>query len=148
MNQKERTEYMSKADNLKELLKYACDVQEQEAGELVSKVNNIENFLENKGFSHGKPRKMSILYVMGRYGHTPRTVEKWWGKTESSYDSFSNSLGKKYLKQIKELINKEAEFDESDSWTPGDKVYDSTEDPLTEYFDIDKQGRNADITSF
>lgn len=148
MNAKERRQAMSDSESLPELLSYACEVDSEKARELQSRINSIESFLQDNGFSRGKPRKMAILYVMMRYGHTPRTVEKWWGKTESSYDSFSEDLGQKYLNSLKDLINSRVEFDEEQLWTPGDKLYDSREDPFEEYFDIEDEGRNAKITSF
>lgn len=148
MNAIERREAMAESDSLPELLTHACDVDMEKARSLQSRINSIESFFEEKGFSRGKPRKMAIMYIMMRYGHTVRTVEKWWGVTESSYNSFSADIGKDYLQDIKDLVNNNVEYDEDTHWTPGDKVYESTEDPLDEYFDIDDEGRNAKITSF
>ena len=139
---------MADSDSLPEILSYACDVDMEEARDLQARINSIEAFFEDKGFSRGKPRKMAIMYVMMRYGHTVRTVEKWWGVTESSYNSFSVSTGKDYLQDIKELINREVGSDEETNWTIGDKVYEPWEDPLDEYFEIKDEGRNARITSF
>jgi hypothetical protein len=148
MNSKERLKAMSRSDSLPELLSSACDVDIEKARNLQSRINSIESFLEDNGFSRGKPKKMAILYIMMRYGHTPRTVEKWWGKTESSYNSFSEDLGHNYLEDLKEFINDRVEFEEEEDWTPGDELYDSKKDPFNEYFDIEDEGRNAKITSF
>lgn len=148
MNAIERREAMADSDSLPELLSHACDVDMDEARNLQSRINSIESFFEDEGFSRGKPRKMAIMYVMMRHDNSVRTVEKWWGETESSYKSFSVDTGKDYLQDIKELINEEVEYDEETHWTPGDKVYESREDPLDEYFDIEDEGRNAKITSF
>lgn len=148
MNAIERQQAMKESDSLPELLSRACDVDIEEAKNLQSRMNSIESFFEDNGFSRGKPWKMAVMYVMMRNGHSVRTVEKWWGTAENSYRSFSVDSGKSYLQEIKDLINKEAEYDEESLWTPGDKVYESSEDPLEEYFDIDDEGRNAKITSF
>lgn len=148
MNQRERIREMEASDNLVELLESACNIGQSEARKAKSRINSIESFFEEKGFNRGKPRKMAILYIMMRYGHTPRTVEKWWGETDSSYNSFSASLGLDYLEEIKEVINNKVEVSENSNWTPGDKVYEPSEDPLQEHFNIEDQGRNAKISSF
>lgn len=148
MNAIERREAIEESDSLPELLSHACDVSIEEARELQSRINSLESFFEEKGFSRGKPKKMAILYVMMRHGHTTRTVEKWWGETESSYKSFSADLGQDYLEEIKGLIDEKVEHDEDSNWTPGDKVYESWEDPIEEYFEVENEGRNAKITSF
>lgn len=148
MNALERQEAMAEADSLPELLSYACDVSVEEGKEMQSRINSLESFFEDEGFSRGKPKKMAILYVMMRHGHTARSVEKWWGETENSYKSFSADLGSSYLEDMKELINEEVDHNEDSNWTPGDKVYEPREDPIDEYFDIESQGRNAKITSF
>lgn len=148
MNSIERREAMADSDSLPQILSHACDVDMDEAREMQSRINSIQSFFSENGFSRGKPKKMAVLYVMMRYGHTSRTVEKWWGKTDNSYNSFSADLGQNYLEDIKQLINEEADYDKEEIWTPGDKVYQPSEDPLDEFFDIDDQGRNAKITSF
>lgn len=149
MKPSERQEYMEKADTLTELLSYTCDVPKDEARELEARIDKLESFFENQGFSRSKPWKMAVLYVMMRHGHTCRTVEQWWGKTESSYNSISKSTAQEYLEDIKQLINEEVEYEENTNWTPGDAVYEPRKDPLDEHFDMDESGgANMDITSF
>lgn len=148
MNHKERQKCLEEADSLAEALSFACDVSEKQGQRMVARINGLEKFFENKGHSRAKPKKMAILYVMMRYGHTTRTVEKWWGSETSSYWSFSAKTGQKYLEEIKEIINESVEHDENSNWTPGDKVYESREDPLNEYFDIDGGSHNSSLSSF
>jgi|APHM01.1.fsa_nt_gi hypothetical protein len=148
MNVIERNEAIEKSDSLPELLSYACDVSLEEGRDMHSRINSLESFFEDKGFSRGKPKKMAILYVMMRHGHSVRTVEKWWGEADSSYKSFSADLGLNYLEEIKELVNEEVGYEGDSNWTPGDKVYESWEDPIEEHFDVEDEGRNAKITSF
>ena len=149
MNYYERQEYMKKADSLAELLSYACDVSVEEGRKLEARIDKLEDFFENHGHSQSKPWKMAVLYVMMRHGHSVRTVEKWWGEPESSYYSFSAQSGKQYLKDIKEIINEKVDHDKDANWTPGDKAYEKRQDPLDEYFDIEKdEGTNADLSSF
>lgn len=148
MNSIERKKLMEKSDSLDEILSYSCDVPSKKAKSMVSEINSIESFLEKNGFSRGKPRKMAVMYIMMRHSHRPRSIEKWWGKTDSSYESFSADLGKNYLEEIKEFINDKVDYEKDSGWTPGDKVYDPNEDPLNEYFNIENKGRNSKITSF
>lgn len=148
MNAVERREYMSKADTLTELLSYACDVPIDRARELEARIDKLESFFENKGYSRSKPWKMAVLYVMMRHEHSCRTVELWWGDAEGS-TSLSKDTAQGYLEEIKSIINDKVEHNEDSNWTPGDEVYETRKDPLDEYFDMDESGgANMDITSF
>lgn len=148
MKASERLELMGQSETFEELLSNACDVNTEKAGQIKSRIDDLESFFENQGHSRAKPKKMAILYVLVRYGHTPRTVEKWWGEVESSYYSFSDDLGQNYLEEMKDMINDKVGANSDKNWTPGDDVYLSSEDPISEFFDVEEQGYNTKIGSF
>lgn len=147
MNQIDRAKYMEKSDSLPELLSHACNITIDKAKNLQGRINSIESFFNQHGQTGIKARKMAILYVMMRHGHSARTVELWWGNVDG-HKSYSAKTGSKYLVEMKELINNNVSYDEDDNWTPGDEVYEPNKDPLDTYFDIQDQGYDADLDRF
>lgn len=149
MNKNQRNKILDKSDTLPQLLSNACNVSVDQGKTMQSRINTLEKFFSDYA-SGKKPRKMAFVYVFMRKGIRPSKVAKFCGETESSRDSLSADLGKSYLKDIKEIINNNVDYNEVDgyNWTPGDKVYEPDEDPLNEYFNIENQGRNAKLGSF
>lgn len=147
MTPNERQKRMKQADTMAELLASACEVSLSKGKEMESRINALENFFEKNGFSRAKPRKMAVLYVMMRHGHRPTTVEKWWGKVDSSYWSFSADSGQEYLKDIEQLIDEEVDNYDGQG-NPGYAVYEPRKDPLEKHFNISSGSRNAKLGSF
>lgn len=140
MTPSERQELMEKADNKVELLAYACDISEEQARAEWDRINELEEFF-SQWHGRAKPKKMALTYVMTRYDHTSRTVAYWWGEKRG----LSENTAQKYLSEIRMIVDDEAgEYEERDvssdseidEYSEGYKVYESSKDPIKNYFGI------------
>lgn len=144
MNSQERRDKMAEADSFGEVLAYACGEPLEEKKYLIGWVDEVEGFLEDRGYNRAQPRKMAVIYVLLRHDHSIRSIVKWWGNTESSYWSLSADSAKKYAKELEEIVESHDEAEDG----AGFGVYEPSEDPLGEFYDVEVSSRNTGLDEF
>lgn len=148
MTPKERKEVKDEAESFSELLSLICKGERGHGSYLKQWVDNLEKFFDNNGFNRSKPRKMAVTYVLTRYGCTAVTVSYWWGETDGTYWSLSEKTAKKYLREIRELINEHPEAETESEWTSGDMVYEPSEHPLKKFYDVKVEKKNSNLSAY